>query len=194
MSCWYEILYEAAEGAVDEILAALPGEGARRVLRGRDLDLAPGAFPEHLLARLGARTHHLLLAAETEARALAAALAARGLPVERLREVTGGSFPFEVVAYSEAVRDDLRARLVAAAAPPLALSGFVESEERDPEAAGVELFAPAHDYTYRARGTISGPCPGLLDLYLRAREHDFVHPGRLELAAKELPPSSLAPG
>lgn len=192
MSSWYEILYEASKDAVEEILAALPEDAARRVLRGRDLDLAPGDLPEHLLAHLGARTHHLLLAPEAETRALAAALATRGLPVERLREVTGGSFPFEIVAYSREVRDDIRARLLAATAPPFSLSGFRESEERDPEAAGVELFAPAHDYTYRASGTISGPCPGLLDLYLRAREHDFVHPGRLELAAKEIPPDALA--
>jgi hypothetical protein len=194
MSCWYEILYEAAEGTVEEMLAELAPGGGRRVLRGRDVDLEPGDLPEHLLARLGARTHHLLLAPEAEARAFAAGLAARGLAVERLREVTGGSFPFEVLAYSREVRDDIRARLTAAAAPPLALSGFRESEESDPEAAGVELFAPAHAYTYRASGTISGPCPGLLDLYLRAREHDFVHPGRLELAARELPPGALVDG
>src|SRR5690242_2877721 len=109
MSSWYEILYEASEDAVDEILTALPEGAARRVLRGRDLGLAPGDFPEHLLAHLGARTHHLLLAPEAEARALAAALAARALPVERLREVTGGSFRFEVEAYSREVRDDIRA-------------------------------------------------------------------------------------
>src|SRR4051812_38284285 len=104
MSRWYEILYESSEDTVEGLLAALDRqEGARRVLRGRDVDLDPGTLPEHLLARLGARTHHLLLAPEPEARALVAALGERGLAVERLREVTGGSFPFEIEAYSEPV-------------------------------------------------------------------------------------------
>ncbi len=57
-----------------------------------------------------------------------------------------------------------------------------EREEIDPDAAGVELYAPAPAYTFRASGRITGPFDGVLAMRRRLRELDFVSLERLQLA------------
>jgi hypothetical protein len=61
----------------------------------------------------------------------------------------------------------------------------LEKEERHPENKGVELFAPAHDYIYKARGTIVGTPPGILEMNRRLCRLDFVHEEPLELVCRE---------
>ena len=61
----------------------------------------------------------------------------------------------------------------------------LEKEKRHPEAKGVELFTPAHDYVYKARGTIVGTPPGILEMNRRLHRLDFVHEEPLELVYRE---------
>jgi hypothetical protein len=66
------------------------------------------------------------------------------------------------------------------------LTGFTERQERDPEAKGVELFAPAHELTWQAEGSIEGDPAAVLDLQRRAVAHDFCRPGALRLRGREI--------
>jgi len=181
----YEILLEASEGDLDRLLSSLPPETAGQVIRGTELELAPGGLSEQVRALVGARTHQILFAPQSAARALKEAVRSDPeMRVEGIREIASAAFDFKVEAFSEAVRDDIRGFLCTALPDGVRLTGFTEREERDPEAKGVELFAPAHEFTWQAQGTVEGDPAAVLDLQRRAVAHDFCHPGALRLTGR----------
>jgi hypothetical protein len=104
--------------------------------------------------------------------------------VESRREVVEGRFGFKAEAYNpeigakihDALNSDLPAGIMCV---------DLEKEERHPEAKGVELFTPAHDYVYKSRGTIVGTPPGILEMNRRLHRLDFVHEEPLELVCRE---------
>jgi hypothetical protein len=187
MSRTYEILVEAAESDLDRLLGELSPETSRQVIRGTELHLEAGSFSERIRDLLGARTHQILFAPEEAAGALAAAVRRdSALRLDGLRELSSAAFSFRAEAYSEPVKDDIRGFLCSALPPGVRLKNFSEREERDPEAKGVELFAPAHELTWQAEGTLEGAPSPVLELQRRAVAHDFCHPGPLELAGREV--------
>jgi len=189
----HEILLEASEANVDQLLAGLSPEEATQVIRGDELHLETESFSERIRDLLGARTHRLLFAPPATTRILVEA--ARREPEVRLegrREIESAAFSFQVEAFSEPVRDEIRGFLCSSLPSGVRLTGFAEKEERDPEAEGVELFAPAHAYTWRAEGRIEGEPGAVLDLQRRAVAHDFCHPGPLQLSGRELNDSERA--
>jgi hypothetical protein len=187
MSPIHEILLAASEGDLDRLLAGLPPETAGQVIRGAELELEPGSLSERVRALVGARTHQILFAPPAATQELEAAVGRDPeIRLEGIREIASAAFDFKVEAYSEAVRDDIRGFLCTALPPGARLTGFTEREERDPEAKGIELFAPAHEVTWQAEGTIEGEPATVLDLQRRAVAHDFCHPGALRIEGREI--------
>jgi hypothetical protein len=187
MSPIHEILLEASEGDLDRLLAGLAPETAGQVIRGTELELEPGSLSERVRALVGARTHQILFAPPAAAGELAAAVGRDPeIRLEGIREIASAGFDFKVEAYSEVVRDDIHGFLCTALPVGVRLTGFTEREERDPEAKGVELFAPAHELTWQAEGRIEGEADAVLDLQRRAVAHDFCHPGALRLRRREI--------
>ena len=172
---WYELIIEGSEDA-------LPGD----VIRGSELRLASESLTDRVLEFLHARTHHVVFASADHVREIA-----RDFQVESLREVVEGSFGFKAEAYNPEIgakiHDALNSNL-----PDGIMCVDLEKEERHPEAKGVELFTPAHDYVYKARGTIVGTPPGILEMNRRLHRLDFVHEEPLELVCR--PASLPSPG
>jgi hypothetical protein len=174
---WYELLIEGSE---DELESLLQGRGD--IIRGSELRLASESFTDRVLELLHARKHHVVFASESQARELA-----RHVRLERIREVVEGRFGFKAEAYNpeigakihDALNSDLPAGIMCV---------DLEKEERHPDARGVELFTPAHDYIYKSRGTIVGTPPGILEMNRRLMRLDFVHEEPLELVCR---PASL---
>ena len=106
------------------------------------------------------------------------------LKLENIRAVLGGRFGFKAEAYNreigQKIHDALNENL-----PAGVDCVDLEKEEIDPEAKGVDLFAPAHEYVYKARGTIVGTPPGILEMNRRLVRLDFVHEEPLELECRE---------
>ncbi|MFL6200102.1 MAG: hypothetical protein ACJ76J_13060 [Thermoanaerobaculia bacterium] len=179
---WYELLIEGPEDALESLLDEHPGDA----IRGSELRLASESFTDRVLEFLHARTHHVIFASEVHARELVRTLQGK-LRLESLREVVEGRFGFKAEAYNPEIgakiHDALNTDL-----PDGILCVDLEKEERHPENKGVELFAPAHDYVYKARGTIVGTPPGILEMNRRLVRLDFVHEEPLELACR---PASL---
>ncbi|MEA2558826.1 MAG: hypothetical protein QOH06_330 [Acidobacteriota bacterium] len=171
---WYELLIEGSEDA-------LPGDA----IRGSELRLASESLTDRVLDFLNARSHHVVFASADQAREIA-----RDLRVESLREVVEGRFGFKAEAYSPEIgakiHDALNSNL-----PDGIMCVDLEKEKRHPEAKGVELFTPAHDYVYKARGTIVGTPPGILEMNRRLHRLDFVHEEPLELVYREASLPSL---
>jgi hypothetical protein len=181
VSRWYELSIEGSEEALESFLANGPA------IRGSELRLKSDSLSERLLDMLGAKTHHLLYSPGDQARMLVQALAGRSdFRLERLREVEGGSFSFETKAFSRDVARAIQGALRQDLPQGISLEDLQESETVEPEAKGVELYAPVHDYVYRARGTLRGDLPGVLEMHRRLTEMEFCHPGEIELEAREV--------
>jgi hypothetical protein len=178
---WYELHIEGPEDALEALLAERPGDA----IRGSELYLATESLKDRVLEALRAQTHHVVFASESHARELTRAM--KDLRLEGIQEVVEGRFGFKAEAYNPEIgakiHDALNSNL-----PDGILCADLEKEERHPEAKGVELFTPAHDYVYKARGTIAGPPPGILEMNRRLRRLDFVQTERLELVCR---PASL---
>ena len=183
-SGWIELLVEGTADAVNALVAEV---GPDRVFRGEDLELHAGSFPERILERLGAKTHHLLFAPEEPAQELIRRIEAdSGLRLERIREVLSASFAFEAEAYSHVVAERIKKALHDLPAG-VRLEGFQETEEHDPSAKGLEIKGTVHEYTYRASGRFTGLPPGLFEQHLKLQDLDFVKAKELEIEGREAP-------
>lgn len=178
---WYELLIDGSEDALGSLLEEHPGEA----IRGSELRLASESFTDRVLEFLHARTHHVVFASADHARELARTIREHGiLRLESFREVVEGRFGFTAEAYNpeigakihDALNSDLPAGIMCV---------DLEKEQRHPEAKGVEMFAPVHDYVYKSRGTIVGTPPGILEMNRRLHRLDFVHEEPLELVCRE---------
>jgi hypothetical protein len=177
---WYELLIEGSEDALETLLS-----DPRDIIRGSELRLAESSMADRILEFLHAQTHHLVFASATRARELVESIRANpSLKLEGVREVLGGRFGFKAEAYNreigqkihEALNEDLPAGIDCI---------DLEKEETHPDAKGVELFAPIHEYVYKARGTIVGTPPGILEMDRRLCRLDFVHEEPMELETRE---------
>ena len=178
---WYELLIEGPEDAVESLLAGSPGE----VIRGSELRLAESSLADRILQFLHAQTHHLAFASASQARELARAIRDRpDLKLEGVREVIAGRFGFKAEAYNPEIARKIHDALNSDLPKGIACIDL-EREERRPDAKGIELFAPVHDFVYKARGTIVGTPPGILEMNRRLSRLDFVHEEPLELECRE---------
>lgn len=190
MSAWYEVIIEGREEAIREILPGIASDGDAP-LWGEELDLHAATLPERLLEMLGARTHHLLFVPSSQIGALTRTLQAKPeLRLERVREILGGRFSFRAKVYSQEAAARIREALHALP-PEVRLEGFEEDEKVDPDARGVELYSPTHEYTYKARGVFTGLPPGLFEVHRKMQALDFVHQDKLELEGREVEGAEL---
>lgn len=183
---WYEFLIEGPEESVREALAAIQDEGEQPVL-GSELALHACSFPERILDFLRERTHQIVFVPAAQARELAREIEERPeIRLEHLYEVVEGRFDFHAETYSRETADRIREAVHGHIPPGVRLEGFEESELRDPEAKGVELYTTVHDYTYKASGRFVGSPPGIFELHQRLREIDFVKEDELEIEGREI--------
>jgi hypothetical protein len=187
MSRWYELSIEGSEEALEEFLAGQRAMEDGLAILGSELRLKSESLSERILDALGAKTHHLLFSPGDHARMLVEALADRSdLRLERLREVEGGSFSFEAKAFARDVARTIKDALHDDLPPGISFEDVQESETVEPEAKGVELYAPAHDYVYRASGAVRGRLSGVLEMHRRLEEMEFCKPGEIEIEAREV--------
>jgi hypothetical protein len=179
MADWHAIVVEGPDPALRGFTAGfLAGRGEVReaVLHGPDVGLEPGSFGERLHALLHGGRHEVLLVDARLGAALTSALASHagdlGIRVAEHAVITSASFAFRAQTPSREAASRIKAALHHVPAD-VALADD-EREEIDPDAAGVELYAPAPAYTFRASGRITGPFEGVLAMQRRLRELDFV--------------------
>jgi hypothetical protein len=98
-------------------------------------------------------------------------------------EIDGARFSFSATVYSRTHGERIRAMF---GNPPegVAVTGEMEVEI-DPEAKGVEMYAPAHEYELKAECVVAGPIDGVLHLYRQAGREQLIELGGLELVRAE---------
>jgi hypothetical protein len=191
MSSWYEMVIEGKEEDIRELLPGVATDG-ERPFWGGELDLHAGSLPDRIREMLGARTHHLLFVPGTQVGPLVRAIQGRAeIRLEHVREVLSGRFPFTAKAFSPEVAEKIKRALHSPLPPGVVLEACEEEEDVDPEAKGVELYSPVHDYTYRGHGTFSGTPPGIFEIHRTMQALDFVHQEKLELECREVEAAGL---
>ncbi len=185
---WYELMIEGDGEALEALLAASPGDE----IYGRDLRLAESSFTDRVLEFLHAQSHHILFVSAPRAGALVRSLREddSDLNLEWIREVVGGRFRFKAEAYNRDVAKAIRDALTVNLPAGISCLDFLK-EENDPEARGIELFTPVHDYVFKASGTIEGVPPGILEMSRRLTRLDFVQEEPLELETREVSEDGL---
>jgi hypothetical protein len=175
---WFELLIEGSEDALESL-------NPSDIFRGSDLRLAESSLADRILEFLHAQTHHLVFASAAQTRELVRAIReSPDLKLEGIREVLGGRFGFKAEAYNREIGQKIHDAL-SSDLPAGIECHDLEKEETHPDAKGVELFAPAHEYVYKARGTIVGTPPGILEMNRRLVRLDFVHEEPMELECRE---------
>jgi hypothetical protein len=193
------IVVDGPEGTVWAFVAGfLAGRTVDReaVVYGSDLPLDHGSLGERLRALLpGGRHEALLLVDARIGPALSAALRAAGdLGLRVVEHTRLGAAWFRFAAETPSREAAARIhRLVTRPQPGVVLVDE-EREELDPEAGGVELYAPVHEYTFRARGRITGALEGVVAIHRQLRDTDFVTVEAIHLEEYTNLPSTCAPG
>jgi hypothetical protein len=173
------IIVDGPDDAVRAFVAGfLAGRGVGRdaVMYGNDLPLVHGSLRERLRAHLPGGRHEALLLAEAHlAPILASALRSAddlGLRVAAHMRLDRAWFTFAAETPSREAAARVHA-LISHPAPGVMLVDE-EREEIDPEGHGVDLYAPVHEYTFRARGRITGALDGVVAIHRQLSDTDFV--------------------
>jgi len=147
---------------------------AGAVVYGSHLSLEHASLGERLRALLpGGRHEALLLADAGLAPALVSALEAHG-GLRVAEHVRLGAASFTFAAETPSREAAARIHGLIGHPPPGVMLVDQEREEVDPEAHGVDLYAPAHEYVFRARGRITGALDGVVAIHRQLRDTDFV--------------------
>jgi len=186
MSVWHEIVITGPGKALRGFIAGF--EAARDVhdvvLLGEDLGVEALPFAERLRALVGSGAH-VVVAPERSGDALVAAIGARGaeagLELRGVRAITAARFGFTARAFAPEIAARIRGALLDSLPEGVTLEGLEQTERREADARGTELYSPVHDYTWEATGAFVGPLPGVLEMHRRAREEKFVEPEPLRL-------------
>jgi hypothetical protein len=154
------------------------GCGADRdpVLYGGDLSLQHDSLGARLRALLPGGHHETILIVDTRiARSLETALRAAqdcGLRVVERARLEAAWFKFAAETPSRDAAQVIHETL--SDLPPGVTLVEHEREELDPRAHGVHLYAPVHEYTFRAKGKVIGAIEGVVSIHDRLRGMDFV--------------------
>jgi len=97
------------------------------------------------------------------------------------QRVHAASFGFEFKIFARDQVADVRSIFESLPSGVTVSADYQPEERYDPSATGSELYAPAHDYECRAKGTIGGNVRGVLEVHERAHRHERIKTSDVEL-------------
>jgi hypothetical protein len=114
-----------------------------------------------------------------------AASRGRGMTIRHERVLTGASFSFEFCIYSRDHASRLRRRFDHLPPGARLTQGSHFTEVRDPDARGLEMYAPVHQYELRGEGGVEGDLEAVLPIFRLCRDEELVHVFKAELIGGE---------
>lgn len=126
----------------------------------------------HIVCRAGLR--------QTVLSALRSAPAAYSFEIKKDRKISKAAFEFKFETFSKKVASGLK-RTFTQMPKGLELLEYEPEERIDPDAAGIERYAPAHDYRFAGKGKITGNVETLLDFHRQLSQSEFIKLEKIEL-------------
>jgi hypothetical protein len=102
------------------------------------------------------------------------------LKVSSVRRVGGAHFHFTYESYTKEIGEELKGLF---ANPPegVSVSGYKVEEDVNPDAQGIEAYAPLHKYEIRGKGRIYGSVREVIDFHKRLEGNSLVQLEDIEL-------------
>jgi hypothetical protein len=184
---WSEIIIEGPKAAATAFVAGFlagRGKATEEVVWEHEVGMTVDSMVGRIAAVFSAERHHGLYAPAALAGEIANAIEESGiaaeLALERRRELERVTFEFEAEVFSEELAAELRG-LLEDLPEGTAIEDLQTGQEVHPEAGGVELYSPQHDFTFRISGRVRGDGTALLLLRrLHARDCVKLHGITLE--------------
>lgn len=96
-----------------------------------------------------------------------------GITLRQARPILGGSFDFKLEVFNAEL--GRRVQEIFTNVPPgVVVEGWTPVEEQDPDATGVELYSPTHDYVLKGRGSVRGSFRDVLYVHEQARREGQI--------------------
>jgi hypothetical protein len=103
-----------------------------------------------------------------------------GLALRSARPIVTSSFDFTLAVFNAELGAKVR-DIFGKVPPSVTVTGWAPIEEENPDATGVELYSPAHDYELKGQGAVAGPFREVLYVHEQARRVSQVKESRLAL-------------
>ncbi|UCH84494.1 MAG: hypothetical protein JSW50_02035 [Candidatus Latescibacterota bacterium] len=87
-------------------------------------------------------------------------------------EILVASFEFEFETFNKKVASNIK-RILRRIPAGLELRSYNPEETTDPDAEGVEIYSPVHDYTFKGKGSVAGDIEKLCAFHTKLDEHEF---------------------
>lgn len=100
------------------------------------------------------------------------------------RKIEGAGFSFSFETYSREFGDKIRNIFDQKRLGSEVKVDCIFEEKTDPDAEGVELYAPTHHYELTGHGDAKGSIPAVVDLYRKCRNEDLIKTPKAELLAE----------
>ena len=100
--------------------------------------------------------------------------------VVSVRRIRKASFDFRFHTYSKSAGRELKS-LFQNLPEGLCLEGYQPREVLNPDAKGIEAYAPEHDYEIQAEGTVRGEPAKVTELYDRLKHYELVELGEIRM-------------
>jgi len=128
---------------------------------------------KHVLTFRGGHVH-LVCKARIRQNFLAAIEKAADLEFEILadNEIHEASFQFEFETFNKEVASGIK-RVLRRLPAGLEFDSYTPEETLDPDAKGVEIYSPVHDYIFKGKGKIRGDLQKLCTFHTKLAGHEF---------------------
>ncbi len=95
-----------------------------------------------------------------------------GYKIKSIKPIKGGEFSFAAEFFDRKLADEFR-KTIENLPEGVKMERYYPSEQVNEDGKGIEVYAPLHEYIFRAKGTVSGDFEGIMDLYIKIKKSDF---------------------
>lgn len=184
---FFEVVLEGvAEAGRGFLCGLLLGSGQPGYLEFPPEHAPPGrTLGDRLRGMVGLSPHECRAIIDQASRDRLVALSSRleseaGLRLSEEGRVRAARFPFHYQAFARRYGEEIRT-LLKGLPGGLTVEGGDPVETLDPEARGLEVYSPVHDYEITGEGSISGRIDLVIEARRRLAEHPLVRTDPLEI-------------
>jgi hypothetical protein len=91
-----------------------------------------------------------------------------GMKIKSVKPIKSASFNFAYELFSEEIATEAKS-LIQNLPEDIKIDGYKPIEEKDESGAGMEAYAPLHEFVSRGKGTVKGEFSSIIDLFLKIK-------------------------